>query len=180
MSVFFYFLGLIACLFLVVLFGIYYVWTIFFGVPYVPSDSQIVSDILKFFKSNKIHNKELNELKIAELGAGTGTIAFALSKIGIQVKAVEINPILTLLMRWLKLLKRAKSVEIVNANLNKISFQEFDCVVMYLYPELLAKIEDRVFSELKEGSYILSNTFAFKNHKEYLKVGKLNIYKVAK
>lgn len=178
MSVIFYFLGLFACLFLVFVFGFYYIWTICFGVPYVPSDALIVSDIIKFLQSNKINGKSLSELNIAELGAGTGTLAFALAKYGAKVKAVEINPILTIIMRVIKILKRAKTVEILNTDLKKIDYSEFDCIVIYLYPELLEKIEDRVFSELHKGSYILSNTFSFKKHKEYLKIGKLNVYKV--
>lgn len=50
---------------------------------------------------------------------------------------------------------------------------------VYLFPEVMAKLEDKIFSEMPKGSTIISHTFAFKKHKPE---NKLNnhylIYKV--
>lgn len=166
------FIIIIALNFLLFVFIFYYIKTIFFGVPFVPSDKEIKKSIIDFLKDKNIKN-------IVELGAGSGTIAFLLSKNGYKVKAIEINPFLSLYMRLIKLIKRDKNITIINNDINKVDYNNTDCIIVYLFPEMLIEIEDKVFSSVNKNGYVLSNTFEFKKHKIFKKINKLNIYKIS-
>jgi len=168
-----YFLAQISCLFLIILFAVFYLWANTFGVPFVPSDRKIVEAMVDFLKRTKVK-------KVAELGAGDGRVAFALARAGFEVLAVEVNPLLSLWMRLVKFLRRYNKVEILNKDLFKVDIKEFDAIIVYLYPEHLEKLEERFFSKMPKGSYILSNTFKFKKHEPIENSGKLYIYQVAK
>ncbi len=168
-----YLLAQISCLFLIILFAVFYLWANTFGVPFVPSDRRIVNNMVNFLKKTKVK-------KVAELGAGDGRVAFALAREGFEVLAVEVNPLLSLWMRLVKFVRRYNKVEIENKDLFKVDIKGIDAIIVYLYPEHLEKLEKRFFKEMPSGSYILSNTFTFKNHKPIENTGKLYIYQVAK
>lgn len=168
-----YFLAQISCLFLIILFAVFYLWANTFGVPFVPSDRKIVEAMVDFLKKTKVK-------RVAELGAGDGRVAFALARAGFEVLAVEVNPLLSLWMRLVKFLRRYNKVEILNKDLFKVDIKKFDAIIVYLYPEHLEKLEESFFGNMPNGSYILSNTFKFKKHKVIENSGKLYIYQVAK
>lgn len=168
-----YLLAQISCLFLIILFAVFYLWANTFGVPFVPSNRKIVNEMVDFLKRTKVK-------RVAELGAGDGRVAFALARAGFEVVAVEVNPLLSLWMRSVKFIRGYRKVEIVNKDLFKVEIKEFDAIIVYLYPEHLEKLEQRFFNLMPEGSYILSNTFTFKKHKPIENSGKLYIYQVAK
>jgi hypothetical protein len=44
---------------------------------------------------------------------------------------------------------------------------EADYIYFYLFPEQMASIEDWVFSSIKEGTILISNTFQFKQNKPF-------------
>jgi 16S rRNA A1518/A1519 N6-dimethyltransferase RsmA/KsgA/DIM1 with predicted DNA glycosylase/AP lyase activity len=168
-----YLLAQISCLFLIILFAVFYLWANTFGVPFVPSDRKIVNEMVAFLKRTKVK-------RVAELGAGDGRVAFALARDGFIVTAVEVNPLLSLWMRAVKYLRGYSEVEIINKDLFKIDIKQFDAIIVYLYPEHLEKLEEKFFSQMPKGGYILSNTFTFKKHKPLENSGKLYIYQVAK
>ncbi len=49
-----YLLAQISCLFLIILFAVFYLWANTFGVPFVPSDRRIVNNMVNFLKKTKV------------------------------------------------------------------------------------------------------------------------------
>ena len=169
-------IALFASFFLVCLFAGYYVWYMFFSAPYVPSfgkDRRVILD-----EAKKI--LPLLKLKSAiEPGAGDANISFALARMGYQnVAAVELVPFLTVFARLRKLLGRYKQVAIYNENIYNIDYSKYDLAVIYLYPSLMAKLEPILYSQMPKGSYIISNTFQFKQHQPIRNIGKILVYEV--
>lgn len=168
-----YLLALTSCLFLILIFCLYFIWSITFGVPFVPSDKKLIKEMREFLKGTKVK-------KIAELGAGNGRVAFSLAEEGYEVLAVELNPLLTIFMRIWKVFKGYSSVRILNQNLFNTDVSQMDAVILYLFPMHMEKLEKKLFSDLRPGSYILSNTFKFKHHVPFKVISKIYIYKVAR
>lgn len=170
------YIAYLAAFFLVCLFAGYYIWYMFFSAPYVPSFGKDRKQVLK---SAQALLPKLKLKSAVEPGAGDANMSFALAKMGYKkVTAVEMVPFLTLFARARKLLGRHKNVEILNQNLFKIDYSKYDMAIIYLYPELMAKLEPTLFTDMPKGSYIISNTFAFKKHQPIEKIGKVLVYEV--
>jgi hypothetical protein len=163
-------------LFLVILGGLYYLWSLFFGVPYVPSSNRIIADTLAVLQ-DPAYNAEPNWLAV-EPGAGDGRVAFALAKKGFKVDTIEIIPFLSLWIRLRKFLTREKQVRVFNSDMYKFDYSNYRIALIYLYPKYMRLLEDKLFKEMAAGSLILSNTFNFAKHKPEAKIGKLLIYRV--
>lgn len=166
----------LAYLFLVLLGGIYYVWSLFFGVPYVPSNKKIIEDTIKVLKDPKY--KVAIDWQVVEPGAGDGRVAFAVAKAGWQVSALEIIPYLSLWMRLWKFITKQKKVDVFNTDMYKFDYSDYRIALIYLYPKHMGQLEMKLFTEMSKGSLILSNTFAFKEHQHIEKIGKLLVYQV--
>lgn len=165
----------VSLFFLVVAYGFYWIWAFHKGAPYYPSSKQAISDIVQELAS------EQKTLRIAELGSGDGRLAFGLAKTGAEIVAYEVNPLLTILTRVLKFLKRTTNLTIKNADFLQEDLSEFDVVVAYLYPEVMQKLEPKLFSELKDGSRIISNTFKIKTRTPNKVINdKIFVYDVSK
>jgi protein-L-isoaspartate O-methyltransferase len=135
----------------------YWVWALYKGAPYYPSNGKVVKQILKILQ-------KYPGAKIAELGAGEGRIAVPLAKAGFKVTAVEINPLLTVIMRVRKLLDGLKNLEVINGDIFKQNYANYEVIVMYLLPQLMYKLEPVLYSQLSKKAIIISNTFKFKDH----------------
>lgn len=143
---------------LFVVYFIYWFWALITSAPYYPSNRKAIKTILEELQNYQIQN-------IIELGSGDGRIAVALAKAGYKVTAVEMNPLLTVITHIKKLIWRLDELEIKQSDLFKEEFSQYDAVVMYLYPHLMAKLDPVLFSQMKKDSIIISNTFQFKNRK---------------
>ena len=73
-----------------------FTWSLFFSVPYVPSNNKFIKGCLEILEKENVVN-------VAELGAGDGRIAVAVARKGMVVDAYEINPFLSLLIRLEKI-----------------------------------------------------------------------------
>ena len=173
MTFFFYLIALFSSIFIFLIISLYYLWSITVGVPFVPTDKQMLKEMVDFLVKAKVKN-------VAELGAGNGRIVFSLASKGIKVTAVEYNPILTIWMRLWKSIKRYNQVTVINGDLFDLKLEEFDAVIVYLFPEYMDKLKQKFKAELKDGSYIICNTFSLKGMEPIRKSGKLYIYQLAK
>lgn len=152
-------------------FAFYWVQAFFKGAPYYPSNKKIVK---KMIKAMGLDEKS----KVAELGAGDGRIAFAISKTGAHVTAIEINPFFVLLMK-LKNIFHKNKIKAIRANVLDHDYSQYNAVTIYLYPGLMHQLEDALFSQMKKGSVIVSNTFRFKKHEpERVIENRVVIYRV--
>lgn len=149
----------------------YWVWALYKGAPYYPSNGKVVKQILEILK-------KYPGAKIAELGAGEGRIAVPLVKAGFKVTAIEINPLLTVIMRVRKLIGGLKNLEVINGNIFKQDYSQYDVIVMYLLPQLMYKLEPVLYSRLTKKAIIISNTFKFKQHQPDEVYEKVYVYKL--
>lgn len=161
-----------------VVFGIYfYYWgrAFLISAPYYPSNKKVVNISVDEFKKAKVKH-------VVELGAGDGKVGLALAKAGIEVTAVEINPILAMLIWFRKIILRRNLLHVQRKDFLKMDFDNFDGAFIYLYPKVMDKLSKKLYDEMPAGSLIISNTFVFhdktpvKEFKDY----KLLIYKVGK
>ena len=113
--------------------------------------------------------------KVVDLGAGDGRLVIAMAKLGIESHGYEVNPFLV---------ARARK-EITKAgldgkafmhckNLWRVNVGDFDGVILYAMKHMMKKLENKLTKELKPGSVVVSNYFAFPNWKA--KVAEDNIY----
>jgi len=154
------------------IFGIFWILAFFKGAPYYPSNKKAIKEIVEALSIKK-------GMKIAELGSGDGRLAIALAKAGAYVTAVEINPFLTMVNRVLAFVLNVSNIKILNLNMFNLTYGEFDAVVVYLYPQIMTKLEKKLYSELSKGSTIVSNTFKFKTKTPVKTINKnIHVYKV--
>jgi 16S rRNA A1518/A1519 N6-dimethyltransferase RsmA/KsgA/DIM1 with predicted DNA glycosylase/AP lyase activity len=162
---------LLLVVFLLLVGMVNFIWTIIFSVPYVPSNKKFVKQTLEILQKEKVKN-------VAELGAGDGRVALAIARKGINVDAFEINPYLSLLIRLEKLFFAGKTLNVYNENFEKKEFFNYQAVIMYLIPDVLKRLESKLFSQMPKNSVIISNTFQFKNHKPEKVYDNLYLYRV--
>lgn len=154
---------------LVCIIAFYFIWSMFFGVPFYPSNKEAINAILNFLQKDK-------NAKIVELGAGDGRISFTIAKLGYKVTAIEFNPFLSMLMRIKKFLFRVKNVEIKNINFFNEDLNKYDTYICYLFPASMEKLDKILFAKENSGKYVISNTFAFKGRTPDKKNGKVYRY----
>lgn len=133
----------------------YFIWSMIFGVPFYPSHKKAIKAIIDFLPKDK-------NLKVVELGAGDGRVAFAIGKLGYKVTAIEFNPFLSVVMRLRKFFGKHKNVEIKNINFFSEDLSKYDIYVGYLFPKSMEKLDAILFSKSNKGKTVLSNTFQLK------------------
>jgi hypothetical protein len=99
--------------------------------------------------------------KVAELGAGWGSLAFPLAAQfpSVEVLAFEVSPVPWLFMLARYALVRPFNVTIRRRNFMRESLEGVSAVVCYLHSEALAKARAKLEAELAPGTLVISNTF---------------------
>ena len=153
-------------------------------VPYFPTNAKDLQLIIKALGLT-------NNQTIIDLGAGDGIVIFESAnkalekKVGTQFIAVEINPILILILHLRRLLnKNKKNVKIVwgdffKLNLNTLTRKPVNTVTCYLYisPWFLDAVSKRILSQFPKAK-IVSYMYPIKSlkKKEKTEEGKNTIY----
>lgn len=108
----------------------------------------------------------LSKGTIYELGAGFGTLAFALADHypQCQIIAVEVSPIPCLWMHICKYLKPRDNLKIIRKDFFKLLLSDADLIVCYLYPGAMRKLEEKLAQECPKAA-ILTHTFALPHRK---------------
>lgn len=99
--------------------------------------------------------------KMTDLGSGDGRLICIAAKTGAECMGVEINP-------WLFALSKIKlkALQIPNAtvfrkNMWNVSLSDIDVLTLYLIPHKMNKMKQKIFSEMKPGSRVVSHGFSF-------------------
>ncbi|MBI2056495.1 MAG: methyltransferase domain-containing protein [Candidatus Sungbacteria bacterium] len=130
-------------------------WSNLKGAPFVPSEKDRIRTMI-----------ELAEIRAGtvcyDLGSGNGAILFEAAQKGADARGIEINPFLAWHTR-----RRAKKMNIANvsvthANFRDVPLYDADVVFLYLWPHTNASLREKLSSELKPGSLIISNSFIIK------------------
>ncbi len=132
------------------------------GISPLPISPKVKKRLLEVLPSNSPN-------RIAELGAGWGTLAFALARKYPEstVIAYENSWVPYLVMIARKALKPTINLTIIRKNFFKENLSSFDLIVCYLYPGAMNQLIVKFENELKSGTSIFTHTFSLL-HKEPL------------
>jgi len=143
----------------------------------VPQVSTFNSD-LKILRE-VFWNYELKWKKIVDLWSWTWKIIRLLEK-EFKMKSTwyEIDLSNTLIAKVLNKIFKSKA-EVIKWNYFNADLKEYDYIYLYLFPELIEKLEKKIWKDAKKWTIIFVNAFKFKNRepiKIYLKNWKEKIF----
>ncbi|MCI4331194.1 MAG: class I SAM-dependent methyltransferase [Thermoplasmata archaeon] len=139
---------------LVALLGLlYFVFASFaFGAGYQPAPRAVVRRMLEFAEVGSADT-------VYDLGAGTGAIVFAAARgRGARVVAVEVEPIRVLILRLRRWFGGPRErVDIRWGNLFHLDFRPATVVVVFLWPEAMARLRPLLEDQLAGGARVVSH-----------------------
>jgi 16S rRNA A1518/A1519 N6-dimethyltransferase RsmA/KsgA/DIM1 with predicted DNA glycosylase/AP lyase activity len=131
--------------FLVLSFG----FVVLFGAPYLPTHSPQVEAALDLLALKKGQT-------LLELGAGDGKVALRALSRGINVVAIEFNPILCIVI-WLRTRQYKGKIKILCGNFWTLRWPDADGVYVFLLDRYMKKLDTRIqkrFKSIKLASYV--------------------------
>jgi len=140
--------------FCIIAFGIWIIWSGLVGAPWLPTPKRRIRSMLEFAGVNQ-------DDRVYDLGSGDGRIiVMAAKEFGAQSIGIEVDPLRIL---WSKLaIKRNKlgnRVKVIRGNFFKISLADATVVTLYQGFEINKKIREKLSSELKPGTRVVSYRF---------------------
>ncbi len=140
------------------------------GAPFVPSTKQTAIKMIEL-----AHIKP--DMTVYDLGSGDGRLLFLAAQKGATAIGLEINPFLVL-WTWLRktLSPRRKRIRVRWQNFWQADFSGADVAFIYLLPWKMDKLANKLASELKPGSLIVSNSFIFPKWKILRQDKLLHVY----
>jgi len=170
--IFIIFLLFLAILILAIVFIFIYISTIYSylkGAPFYPLEKEYIDEILGLvnFKKDDI---------FVDFGCGDGRVLIeAVKKFDLKrAYGIEAAPYPYFLALFkIKKEKLKNRIEIKNCDFFKISqdfLSQIDVLYIYLFPELVSKIEDKIFPYLKKGAKIIAVSFFLKEGNKDFKI----------
>jgi hypothetical protein len=131
------------------------------GIPPVPTSQKVKQTFLECLPS-------IPPAQIAELGAGWGTLVFALAKKypTSTVVAYENSLIPFLFMKFRKLFSSRNNLILVYRNFYEVNLSSYDLIVCYLYPGAMRELERKFYYDPSLSATIFTHTFSIPNRKE--------------
>jgi hypothetical protein len=138
----------------VIIFVIWIAWSGIVGAPWVPTPKKRIKSMLEFARVN-------SEDILYDLGSGDGRIIIMAAKeFGAKSIGIEVDP---LRLWWSKLSIRRhrlkQKTKVIRANFFKVSLEDATVVTLYQGHEINKKIRDKLASELKTGTRVVSYRF---------------------
>lgn len=137
--------------------------------PFVPSSRK---NILKAFQKYDLGVKH----RFIDLGSGDGRVVISAARMGAEAIGVEINPFLVFWSRFWAFVLRKNAKFILGSYWN-VDLSNYNFLFVYLYPEVVKKMEEKIFSTMPKGSIVVSNTFEF-NRDPIERIGRVAVYEV--
>ena len=135
----------------ILVFGISFLITLFIKVPFVPSKK---SSTRKLIKAAKLKHGDI----IYDLGCGDARLLVEASKHkNIQATGFEISPLAYIIAKLNTFYNKAVSVKL--SNFFNHSIKDANVIFLYLLPETLPKVKEKIFNECQKGTRVISNTF---------------------
>ncbi|MCA9381539.1 class I SAM-dependent methyltransferase [Candidatus Dojkabacteria bacterium] len=149
-------IGLFTFIALWIFLAIYIMRGFFVDTPYYPSRLKQIDEA---WAALELPSDGKN---FVDLGSGDGRTVLWASKRGMKATGIELNPYLNLLARLRNVFNPKKDlVSFKNENFLKTDLKDYDIVYLYIYRSFMNKLKDKLFTELKPGSIIVSNVFGF-------------------
>lgn len=121
------------------------------GAPYVPTKKDDLYTILKEARLKK-------GTTFLELGSGDGRVVkYAVNNFGVQGRGVDINPLLVLISAFTS--RYMKNIQFLNQNIYKTNLSSFNVIYVFLMPEMLKKLRQKLETECKKGTFVISHGF---------------------
>lgn len=141
-----------------------------YGIGPVPTSPKVKQALLPLLPP-------LNYRTIYELGAGFGTLAFALADHypNCSVIAVEISLIPYLWMQAWQRLKPRHNLKILKKDFFKLPLLDSGLIVCYLYPGAMARLEEKIAQECPQTA-LLTHTFALPHRRADVIVKAKDLY----
>jgi hypothetical protein len=165
--------SLLLCLALII-FIVTFGAPMFTGAPFAVSSRFKIDKMMAIIKKVTMGRKGLTAV---DLGSGDGRITIALAKNDFIAHGIEVNPFLA----WYSKIKiKAAGLKgkafIHRENLWKSDFSNYNVVILFGVFYIMAKLEKKLLSELKPGSIVICNHFAFPIWKPIGQEGDVYIY----
>ena len=133
--------------------GFFIIHGFFSDAPFVPSSRRKRRAMLE------LANTQAGETVI-DAGSGDGSLLIASARRGARAIGIESNPLLVLYSRirasWSA---ERHSVTIIRGNLFSHPFHSADVLFLYLFPQTIEKLKEKLEKELKSSCRVVSNTF---------------------
>ena len=144
-------LGIEIC---IIIFVIWIAWSGVVGAPWVPTPKKRVKSMLEFAE---VTSDDI----LYDLGSGDGRIVVMAGKeIGAKSIGIEVDP---LRLWWSRLSirrhKLRKKVQVIRANFFNVSLEDATVVTLYQGHEINKKIRNKLASELRPGTRVVSYRF---------------------
>ncbi|MBM3205339.1 SAM-dependent methyltransferase [Candidatus Shapirobacteria bacterium] len=129
------------------------------GAIYFPTTSEVVEQMLKL---GKVNPKDT----LIDLGSGDGRILIAAARLGAKAIGYEINPFLVRRSRRLiHQAKLEKLAEVYWRSFWKADFSQATVVSVYLFPNLMKRLERLLEKKVNHPLRVVSNNYPFPQKK---------------
>lgn len=142
--------------FLIIIFFIFEFKARIMGAPYVPTKTKMVQEILKEAKLKK------GQIFI-EPGCGDGRVTrMAAEDYGVKAIGFDVNLFLILYARMISWINKIPNTEFRVENLFKYDFSQANVVFLFLLPETLEKLANKLKKECQKNTLVISHGFKIK------------------
>lgn len=164
-------LFLIFLWFLLMVHALFTVITIFTGGVPIPS-----------FKSTVKKMMRLADVKpgefLMDLGSGDGRVLVAAARLGARCVGYEINPLLIWYSRLVLKLRGLREASVRTGNFWKADLSDVDVVTLYISQSHMPKLKEKIQSEMRPGTRVVSAVFTFPDWEPEAVDGKVYLYRV--
>jgi hypothetical protein len=132
------------------------IYSIYNGVSPMPTSRKVTRALLEIAVSYRVSGT------VFELGSGWGNLALLLARTlpACQVIGYENSTVPYLFSRVIAMIFPAQNLHLIRNNFFRTSLSGADLVVSYLHPDAMKELKVKFEHDLKEGSLVISNTFA--------------------
>ncbi|MBI2196213.1 hypothetical protein HYU45_01230 [Candidatus Daviesbacteria bacterium] len=145
--------------------------------PYVPTKMDQIRKILKLAGVKK-------GKKFYELGSGDGRVVFEAAKLGAESFGIEQSWLRVSYSRYkaLKLTSQASQttsgrVKFYHGNIFSKTYKDADVIYIYLLHKGVKRLEERLKTETKKGTVVITQTYHFSTWKPFKKVDNFWLYR---
>ena len=142
----------------------------FWGSPYIPSNSNVIK---KFLDATDIQEGTV----FFDLGSGDGRVLIEAAKRGALAIGYELNPFWYLISKLrVSMNGLSEKISIYRQDIFDAKFNEADVIYIYLYPKIVAQLEEELKEKTRKGTKIISYKLPFISWKEYKTFKNENIF----
>ncbi len=131
--------------------------------PYVPTKRIRIKKILEEIKLKR------NDV-FYELGSGDGRVVLEAAKLGAKSIGIEQSLLRVWYSRFFAWKYGLKKATFIHGDIFKMKYSPARVVFIFLLPQGINKLEQKLRSELKAGTIVVTQTFHFSKWKPYKKI----------